>query len=130
LFGHGWHNLYQFDDDELREIDNRAQTIGGGSIYLSFHGGRMYKDAARLKVYKKDAKFPGVSEHTGVEALKEVLMEDAQFPATRQELMDSKGWKVIDAHGNKRVHARVLFKGLDKRVYASVDDVVGAINSL
>lgn len=129
LFGHGWHNLYQFDDDELMEIDDRAQVSGAGSIYLSFHGGRMYKDAARLKKYKREGKFPGVTKHAGTDALREVLEEDARFPASRQELIDSQGWKVIDMPGDKRVHASVLLKWLDEELYGNADEVADKIKS-
>ena len=124
LFGHGWHNLYQFDDSELLDIDTRASSQSVDNIYLSFHGGRMYKDAARLKKFKRDGSFPGVTRNTGVEALQEVLTEDARFPATRQELIDSQGWKVIDMSRDHRVHAKVLLEKLTDGKYESIGDVV------
>jgi uncharacterized protein YecE (DUF72 family) len=124
LFGHGLHNLYQFDDNELLEIDKRVGNSGSGSMYLSFHGGRMYKDAARLKVYRKGGKFPRVTEYTGVRALGEVLQEDARFPASREELIAAQGWKVIDVEGDRRIHAEVLLTKLDKGMYGSVEEVV------
>jgi uncharacterized protein YecE (DUF72 family) len=130
LFGHGWHNLYQFDDKELLEIDNRVQAEGGGSMYISFHGGRMYKDAARLKVYKKDGIFPRVTKHTGPEALQEVLEEDARFPATRLELIRSQGWKVIDLPGEKRVNASEILEKLGGSIYNNVEMVVKEIEEL
>ncbi|MDF1557736.1 MAG: DUF72 domain-containing protein [ANME-2 cluster archaeon] len=124
LFGHGYHNLYQFDDEELFEIDSRVQNSGSGSMYLSFHGGRMYKDAARLKVYCKEGRFPRVTTYNDVEALREILQEDACFPADKQELLGSQGWKVIDLPGDKRVHAHVLLERLEKGIYENVEDVV------
>jgi uncharacterized protein YecE (DUF72 family) len=130
LFGHGLHNLYQFDDAELLEIDKRVQDSGSGSMYLSFHGGRMYKDAARLKVYRKDGKFPWATQYTGVKALREVLQEDARFPASREELIDAQGWKVIDVKGDRRVHAKVLLKKLDKGMYGNVEEVVEGLKGL
>ena len=45
LFGHGKHNLYQFDDAELMQIDARIQKINPKTAYITFHGARMYKDA-------------------------------------------------------------------------------------
>ncbi|MCL7475060.1 MAG: DUF72 domain-containing protein [ANME-2 cluster archaeon] len=124
LFGHGYHNLYQFDDEELIEIDRRAQDTSSGSMYLSFHGGRMYKDAARLKVYRKEGRFPRVTTHNGAEALGEVLLEDARFPAGKQELIASQGWKVIDMAGDRRVHACVLLERLDEGIYQNREDVL------
>jgi len=130
LFGHGLHNLYQFDDAELLEIDKRVQDSGSGSMYLSFHGGRMYKDAARLKVYRKDGKFPRVTQYTGVKALREVLQEDARFPASKEELIKAQGWKVIDMEGDRRVHTKVLLEKLDKGMYWSVGEVVERLEEL
>lgn len=124
LFGHGMHNLYQFDDAELLEIDKRVRDSNSGSMYLSFHGGRMYKDADRLKVYRKDGKFPRVTQYTGVKALRDVLQEDARFPASKEALIEAQGWKVIDTEGDRRVHAKVLLEKLDKRMYWSVGEVV------
>jgi uncharacterized protein YecE (DUF72 family) len=130
LFGKGQHNLYQFDDEELLEIDNRVHASRSGSMYISFHGGRMYKDAARLKVYKKEGTFPRVTKHTGLEALREVLEEDARFPSTRQELIKSQGWKVIDLPGEKRIHALEMLEKLGGRIYNSVDMIVEEIEEL
>ena len=130
LFGHGLHNLYQFDDAELLEIDKRVQDSGSGSMYLSFHGGRMYKDAARLKVYRKDGKFPRVTQYTGVKALREVLQEDARFPASKEELIKAQGWKVIDMEGDRRVHAKALLDKLDKGMYGSVGEVLEGLEGL
>lgn len=124
LFGHGYHNLYQFDDEELIEIDRRVQNSGSGSMYLSFHGGRMYQDAARLKVYHKEGRFPRVTAHNGVEALREILLEDARFPAGKQELLRSQGWKVIDVNGDRRVHASTVLESLEEGTYQNVEDVV------
>ncbi len=50
LFGHGEHNLYQFDDVELLQIEQQVNEMGRGEAYLTFHRARMYSDAARLKV--------------------------------------------------------------------------------
>ncbi len=124
LFGQGLHNLYQFDDAELLEIDKRVRDSGSGSMYLSFHGGRMYKDAARLKVYRKDGKFPKVTQHTGAKALRDVLQEDARFPASKEELIEAQGWKVIDVDWDRRIHAKVLLEKLDIGMYGSVEEVV------
>ncbi len=58
LFGHGEHNLYQFDDAELMEIDRRIKEKSREKEYLTFHGARMYKDAAWLTVYEKKRSLP------------------------------------------------------------------------
>lgn len=88
LFGHGKHNLYQFDDAELLQIHDRVKEKSKGKAYITFHGARMYKDAARLKIYEKSGSFPMVTKTTGLSSLEVVLLEDAKFPAMKTELME------------------------------------------
>ncbi|MCE8426429.1 MAG: DUF72 domain-containing protein [Candidatus Methanoperedens sp.] len=112
LFGHGEHNLYQFDDAELMRIDGKVKEKRRGEAYLTFHGARMYKDAARIKVYKKSGTFPKVTKTTGLASLKTVLEEDAKFPATIDELIEKQGWKVFDLTETEHVHASILLEKL------------------
>jgi uncharacterized protein YecE (DUF72 family) len=125
LFGHGEHNLYQFDDAELLKIDTSAKERGGENVYLTFHGARMYSDAARLKVYERSGTFPNVTKVAGLESLKSVLEEDAVFPASKNELMEKQGWKVFDLTEKEHVHMGVLLGKLSDRKYSSVEEVIG-----
>jgi uncharacterized protein YecE (DUF72 family) len=125
LFGHGKHNLYQFDDAELLEIDSCAKERDGGNVYLTFHGAKMYSDAARLKVYEKSRTFPKVTNAAGLASLKIVLEEDAVFPATKSELIEKQGWKVFDLTEKEHIHAGVLLGKLSDRRYSSVEEVIG-----
>jgi uncharacterized protein YecE (DUF72 family) len=124
VFGKGQRNVYQFSDEELVEIDGRIARSKSSISVISFHNVRMYKDAARLKIYKETGKFPPVTNATGQQSLKAALMEDARFPATRQELIKDQGWKVIDLTENKRVHTSTLLEKLPERVFMDVDDVL------
>jgi predicted urease superfamily metal-dependent hydrolase len=85
--------LYQPTDEELLQIYERATRSGSEKAMLCFHFVKMYKDAARLKVFTEKGIFPKVTRSTGLESLKEVLMEDAKFPATKAQLIKSQGWK-------------------------------------
>ena len=122
LFGKGVHNLYQFDDSELREINAEADKQTRKS-YLVFHGGRMYEDAARLKTYRETGQFPRARGPTGVESLMKVIGEDVIFPATRAELTRDQGWKIIDVTPDERVHASSLLDRLPDRTYSDLNDV-------
>jgi uncharacterized protein YecE (DUF72 family) len=124
LFGHGEHNLYQFDDVELLQIDQQVNEIRPGEAYLTFHGVKMYSDAAWLKVYVKSRIFPKVSKATGLASLKTVLEEDAEFPATKGELIEKQGWKVFDLTETEHIHASVLLEKLPDGKYANVEDVI------
>jgi uncharacterized protein YecE (DUF72 family) len=124
LFGHGEHNLYQFDDAELMEIDRRIKEKSREKEYLTFHGARMYKDAARLKVYEKSKAFPNVTKSAGLASLRTVLEEEAKFPATKSELIEKQGWKVFDLTEKEHVHASTLLGELPDRRFESVEEVI------
>jgi uncharacterized protein YecE (DUF72 family) len=124
VFGKGEHNIYQFTDDELLEIDRKIMDKTRDTSVVSFHNVRMYKDAARYKIYKQRKKFPPVTREKGQRALKEVLLEDTAFPVTRQELITTQGWKVIDLPDNQRVHAHTLLERLPDRCFTNIEDVM------
>jgi uncharacterized protein YecE (DUF72 family) len=127
LFGHGEHNLYQFDDAELLDIDTKIREKNLKKAYLTFHGARMYKDAARLKVYQKSGVFPNVTKTKGLESLKSVIEEDAKFPATKSELIEKQGWKVFDLSDTEHIHASAPLEKLPDRKYGSIEEVIGAL---
>jgi uncharacterized protein YecE (DUF72 family) len=127
LFGHGKHNLYQFDDAELLDINEKIHEKNLEKAYLTFHGARMYADAARLKVYEKSGTFPKVTKAIGLASLRSVLEEDAKFPASKSELIEKQGWKVFDLTEKEHVHASVLLGKLPDREYGNLEDVMGAL---
>jgi uncharacterized protein YecE (DUF72 family) len=125
LFGPGPANVYQFDDAELRAIDRGSgDTVRAA---FTFHGVRMYTDAARFLAFKRTGTFPRATSTRGPASLEEVLRPDARFPATREELEREHGWKVIDLDDRTRVHAARLIENLPSRTYASVADVLSEI---
>ncbi len=130
LFGKGPHNIYQPTDEELRKIDKKASKGDHKTVAVSFHFVRMYKDAARFKIYKQTGTFPTVTKSTGLTSLKEVLREDAKFPSNKRELIRHQGWKLIDLTADKRVHASYMLKKLPEKTYNSINEVVQTLESL
>jgi len=130
LFGKGRHNIYQPTDQELKKIDRRASKRDYKTVAISFHFVRMYKDAARLRIYKKTGKFPTVTESTGQRSLVEVLQEDAGFPSSKKELIRHQGWKLIDLTEDERVHASYMLEKLPEKTYNSLSEVVQTLNSI
>jgi uncharacterized protein YecE (DUF72 family) len=126
IFGMGVRNLYQFDDHELKDINDKVKGESGRA-YLIFHGGRMYEDAARLKVYRETGEFPKASGPIGLESLLRVLREDAFFPSSKDRLIKDQGWKVIDLTSSERAHCSVLLDRLPDRTYLGLDDVRRAL---
>ncbi len=125
LFGPGPANVYQFDDAELRATDRASGDAVRAAF--TFHGVRMYTDAARFLAFKRTGTFPPATSTRGPASLEEVLRPDARFPATREELEREHGWKVVDLDDRTRVHAARLIENLPSRTYASVADVLSEI---
>ncbi len=123
LFGKGWHNVYQPTDQELKAIDDKVSAKPLKKAIVSFHFIRMYKDAARLKIYKQTGEFPMATKSTGLKSLEEVLREDAKFPTQKQELIQDQGWKLIDMTKDKRVRASELLEKLPEKTYESIEGV-------
>jgi uncharacterized protein YecE (DUF72 family) len=128
LFGKGQQNIYQPTDGELEEIDRKVLSGSFEKVVMSFHFVRMYKDAARLKIYKETGKFPPITKSTGISSLEEVLREDAQFPSTKRELVYNQGWKLFDLTKDRRVHASDLLQELPEKTYDAVDEVITALS--
>ena len=124
IFGKGYHNVYQPLDSELKLIDEKALTEGIKKAVITMHSNRMFKDAARFKIYKDSGEFPMVTKSTGVDSLVEVLKEDAIFPSSKMELIDHQGWKVIDLTPTQRVHASDLLQNLPEKTYYGIDDIL------
>ncbi|MFQ5918505.1 MAG: DUF72 domain-containing protein [Thermoplasmata archaeon] len=64
LFGKGYHTVYQFSDEELRQIYDKAETGEYRRALFTFHGVRMYADAGRflnqlVKRLRPSAQAPG-----------------------------------------------------------------------
>lgn len=125
LFGHGHHNLYQPTDGELKPLAEFAS--GFSRAFLTFHGARMYSDAARMKVYKKTGDFPRITKAVGLDSLREVLAEDARFPSTKAELLRDQGWKLFDHSDEKRITVGESLNQLPECVYESLDDLLKAV---
>lgn len=127
VFGKGFHNIYQPADEELIKIDKKASKGDHKTVAVSFHFVRMYKDAARFKIYKQTGKFPMVTHSTGLNSLREVLREDAKFPSSKKELIRHQGWKLIDLTEDRRVHASRMLEKLPEKTYNSAKDVVQSL---
>ncbi len=126
LFGPGPHNVYEFDDEELRAIDRAGQDAV--QVALTFHGVRMYKDAARFVTFKRTGSFPAATSNRGVASLDEVLRPDATFPATREALLRDHGWKVVDADDGARVHASRFLGRLPDRTFRTLEEVLDTLD--
>ena len=124
LFGPREDNVYQFADEELKEINDKASKTEFERSVLAFHGVKMYKDAARLKTYKSTGSFPMVTSDIGLRSLQEVLTEDQPFPASKTTLTERQGWKMIDLNSEQRVPAAKMLGDLPNRRYASINDVL------
>jgi uncharacterized protein YecE (DUF72 family) len=129
LFGKGKHNIYQFTDDELEEIDQKILKLEVKKAIISFHGIKMNTDAIRFKQYKKTGVFSSATLFTGINSAKAVLSEDAKFPSKKTELIEHQGWKVIDLAANTRIHLSELLTKVPERTYHNLDELIQAMEA-
>jgi uncharacterized protein YecE (DUF72 family) len=129
LFGKGEHNIYQFTDEELAEVDQKITKSNIRLAIITFHGIRMNTDAKRFKEHKKTGKFPMATGFTGIESARAVLREDARFPSSKAELIEHQGWKVIDLTADKRIHLSELLLRLPERTYGSLEELAQSLES-
>jgi hypothetical protein len=128
LFGKGQDNIYQFDDEEIRDIARKAVSPKFERSILAFHGVRMYSDAARLKAFLQTGKFLQVTGQTGLDSLGAVLKEDTEFPSSKQQLIARQGWKLFDLTVEKRIRAEKVLSNLPSRIYKSHEELMGALD--
>ena len=102
LFGKGQHNIYQFSDEALLEINGKTRRREYKKALFTFHGIKMQKDASRYKTYLQTNSFPSISGYQWPRSLKSILREDATFPATKEMLMKRQGWKMVDVTKEKK----------------------------
>ena len=125
LFGPGPHNVYEFDDEDLREIDRRGRDAV--RVAFTFHGVRMYSDAARYLTFRRTGVFPQATPSRGLSSLEAVLSPDARFPSSKDDLVRQHGWKVIDLDDRTRAHAVRLLSALPRQTFHNLDEVVQAL---
>jgi uncharacterized protein YecE (DUF72 family) len=128
LFGKGEANIYEFDDKELRDIATKASKPKFEKSILAFHGVRMYRDAGRVKSFLQKGFFPKITSGVGVDSIREILAEDARFPASKAGLLRDQGWKVFQDTIEVRKISTVLEKIPDSE-YSSLDDLVTVLRS-
>jgi uncharacterized protein YecE (DUF72 family) len=128
LFGKGEDNVYEFDDRELKEITRKASEPKFEKSILAFHGVRMYRDAGRVKSFLQKGFFPKITSGIGAASIREVLSEDARFPASKSSLVRDQGWKVFQDTGEVRKISTVLEK-LPDTEYRSLDDLLVELQS-
>jgi len=85
---------------------------------------KMYKDAARLKIFKETGKFPQITDSLGLASLKEVLSEDAKFPSTKEGLIQHQGWKIFDLTSTKKIRVYEILERLPNNTYRNLEDVL------
>jgi len=60
LFGRGEHNQWVFSDRELQAIAETRGKTGADRVFFTFHGVRMYRDAARYLALQRKGPLPPI----------------------------------------------------------------------
>ncbi len=130
VFGKGKHNIYQFTDEELDEVNQKILKSEARMAIITFHGLRMNTDAARFKKYIESGTFIPVTAYTGIKSAKAVLEEDAQFPATKAQLIEHQGWKVVDLNEQQRIHLSKLLRRIPEKTYRNTQEVTRELEKI
>ena len=96
-------------------------------VAFTFHGVRMYSDAARYLTFRRTGVFPQATPSRGLSSLEAVLSPDARFPSSKDDLVRQHGWKVIDLDDRTRAHAVRLLSALPRQTFHNLDEVVQAL---
>ena len=129
IFGKGKHNIYQFTDKELMEINKKVINTKSRMAIVTWHGVKMTSDATRFKKFKETGKFLPVTAYTGISSIRAVLSEDAKFPSTKTELIHHQGWKVVDLTATKRAHLSDLLSKIPEKTYNNIKEVAGELEA-
>ncbi len=128
LFGATKGNAWEFSDDEFRAIRSAAEKQAVNRAVFTFHGVKMYKDAARFVTFRATGRFPPATEARGVDGVREVLAADARFPLARAELLRDHGWKVVTREDGQNVHVEGVLSRLPEGRYESLEEVVRCLH--
>ena len=128
IYGKGWHTLWVLDDDEVKEVAEKAKKYARDRLVMFMgHGIRMYTDALRVKAYLERGVLLNIYPKPGIEAIRAALLEKPRFPATKKQLIKTHGWKVVDIAEGRRIRLSNLLKSIPDKVYYSIDDILTKI---
>ncbi len=106
------------------EIQQKAEETNSKQVILAYHGVRMNTDALRFQQHLTTGMFLPATSEIGTESAKAVLAEDAVFPSSKDELIQSQGWKVIDVKPNQTAHLSEFLRMLPDKSYGNLNDVI------
>ncbi|MHA1650812.1 MAG: DUF72 domain-containing protein [Candidatus Helarchaeota archaeon] len=112
VFGKGQRNQWQFDDEEIRLLHERALELPGSATYVTFHTQRQTHDAARLKAFDETGRLINTTGKYEINSMMVAIDEYRKYPITKQELLAAHGWKIIDISENKRIRAQKILEKL------------------
>lgn len=132
VFGLGDHTRWSFDSQELKNLGDKVEEVKARRRYVTFHNLTMYEDASRMRTVirtGKDQKQPP-NAPLGLSSLKQVIASGrAEYPVTKQKLIDEFSWKTFDRESGERVHVDHVLRKLDDRSYRSIDDVIETLEN-
>jgi len=112
------------------EIQHQAEETHSKQVILAYHGLRMNSDALRFQQHLETGNFLPVTSTTGANSAKEVLAQDAKFPASKSELIEKQGWKVIDVKQNQTAHLSEFLSKVPNKNYNNLTEVVKELEAV
>ena len=111
IFGLGEKNQWQFDDQEIKLLHDRALELPQ-TAYITFHTQRQTHDAARLKAFDETGRLINTTGKYEVNSMIVAIDEYRKYPISKQELLAAHGWKIIDMTKDTRIRASEILNQL------------------
>ncbi|MFX1450901.1 MAG: DUF72 domain-containing protein [Promethearchaeota archaeon] len=123
VFGHGRQNMWQFDDEEIKNLHSNVQNLREQTkekkMVISFHTMRMERDAARYQEFSNNNTLIPATDSLGLKSIMDIVKEYNKFPISKKELIEAHGWKIVDITPNSRIRALKLLEKLPNQKFSS-----------
>jgi len=132
IFGKGISNKYQFDDNEIKTLNNKFRKYSNyfDRVVISFHTQRMVHDAARAKYYNDTGKFLSATGKIGIDSIILGIDEYNKYPISKHELIIQHGWKLFDKDKNTRIKMNKILQKLPEKLYNNRLELISEIKKL
>jgi uncharacterized protein YecE (DUF72 family) len=127
VFGQGEHTKWTFSSQELKDLENKLNTVKAKKRYITFHNLTMYEDASRMRTMVKTGKDLEQSPNapTGLASLKQVIAKgNMTYPVSKQTLIEEFDWKTYNPNRKERARVGEVLRRLEDRPYNSIEDVI------
>lgn len=116
---------YQYSNEELQKLMETLQRFRKCRIYVLFNNLTMYIDALRFSEFLRNAEFPSVTGHFGLESFRKIV-EKTRFPITKSMLTRTYGWRLLDIELGKQARLKDVVEKMPGKTYPNLERLLEA----